>query len=505
MKKLTFKKQIAQIFSFMFLIFLISPMSLFAANNMSDTEITNAVDRQLTLNSTTPSQMIDVETSEGIVTLSGTVNNILAKDRAVKVAQMVKGVRAVVDEINVDAPERDDLKLEDDVNRALSNNPATTSYQISVDANDGVVALNGTVDSWQEKQLSEFVAKGVKGVKEIANNIEITYTTDISDLEIEQEIKQGMNYDIRIDNAFIDVEVEQGEVTLSGTVGSAAEKYSAIAKAWVAGVTEVNSKDLKVKQWARDESLREEKYVKKTDSEIKEAVKDAFLYDPRVFSFNPEVSVNNGYVTLTGEVSNLQAKRAAENDARNVVGVNGVSNSLKVRPLNIPEDDELEAEIKKGIRRNPVIDKRHIDVTASDGIVSLTGTVGTYFEKAQAGDVAANTKGVVDVWNNIDVSYDYSYDYDYYDYYDWNSFFPPFTDIRRPSLLSDKEIKNNIESELWWSPYVNEDEVEVTVDDGTAILEGTVDTKREKYFAEINAIKGGAAEVDNNLVVLYSE
>jgi osmotically-inducible protein OsmY len=447
--------------------------------------------------------MIDVETSEGIVKLSGTVSNILAKDRAVKVAQMVKGVKAVINEISVDTPVRDDLTLEGDINLALSGNPATTSYQIAVDANNGLVTLSGTVDSWQEMQLSEFIAKGVKGVKDIVNNIKISNTSKMTDYETEQEISQAMKYDTRIDNAFIDVKVKKGKVSLSGTVGSAAEKQLAIAKAWTIGVTAVESDELKVNEWARNENLRKDKYVKKTDDEIKKIVKNTFLYDPRLVSFNPDVSVNNGFVTLIGEVTDLQAKRAAENDARNVVGVFGVTNNLKVRPLNIPDDSELEAEIVKGIHRNPIIEKWNIDVNANNGIVSLSGSVGTYFEKAQAENVAANTKGVVDVWNNIDVTYDYSYNYKYYDYYDWNSYFPPLFDIKRLSLLSDTEIKNNIESELWWSPYVREDDVEVTVKNGTAILEGTVETRREKVNAEINAIEGGAIEVDNNLVVQY--
>jgi hypothetical protein len=55
------------------------------------------------------------------------------------------------------------------------------------------------------------------------------------------------------------------------------------------------------------------------------------LYDPRVISFNPEVNVTNGKVVLTGVVSNLKAKRAAEIDARNVVGVWKVENLLKVK------------------------------------------------------------------------------------------------------------------------------------------------------------------------------
>lgn len=504
MKKFTFKKPIQEIFSIVLLTMLLSSLNLLADNPISDNEITNAVDRQLMLNSTTPSHMIDVETYNGIVTLSGTVNNLLAKDRAVKVAQMIKGVRAVVDEIYVDTPDLEDATLESDVNLALFSNPATTSYKINVDAKDGIVTLSGTVDSWQEKELSEFVAKDVKGAKDVINEIEIAYQTDRADYDIEKEIDQALSYDIRIDNALIDVEVDQGEVSLSGIVGSAAEKQHAIAKAWVAGVHSVEGTELEVKEWARNENLREGKYVRKTDDEIKKAVEDAFAYDPRVFSFNPEVSVSNGFVTLTGIVNNLQAKKAAENNARNVVGVFGVSNNLKVRPVEVPDDSELEAAIISGLRRNPLIDKWQVDVTADNGIVYLSGSVDTYFEKSQAEDVAANTKGVVDVRNNIHVHNTHDFDYRYPYYYDWNTFYPPLFDIDRPSLVSDIEIKNNIESELWWSPYVNESDVEVTVINGTAILEGTVDTKREKLFAEINAIEGGAIEVENNLTVQFS-
>ena len=66
------------------------------------------------------------------------------------------------------------------------------------------------------------------------------------------------------------------------------------------------------------------------------------------------------------------------------------------------------------------------------------------------------------------------------------------------------ELKNDIQSQLWWSPYVNEDDVEVEVRGDTTILEGTVETEREKLYAEINALEAGAEEIENNIVVLYT-
>ena len=135
-------------------------------------------------------------------------------------------------------------------------------------------------------------------------------------------------------------------------------------------------------------------------------------------------------------------------------------------------------------------------------MVNLNGTVDNYFEKAQAEDIASKVKGVVNVENNLLVND--KNELQYSDYYGWNSYFPPYHLEVDRTPKSDKEIKKDIESQLWWSPYVNQDEVKVTVNDGTATLEGVVDTRREKLYAEINAIEGGAENVNNDLIVLFT-
>lgn len=476
--------------------------NVFSKDKPTDKEISNAVDNELLFNATTPSYLIDVTSNEGIVTLEGTVDNILAKDRAIKIARTVKGVRAIIDRIDVDTPNRSDDVLRNDVVYALLLDPATDSYQIEVEARNGIISLSGTVESWQEKQLSEYVTKGIVGVKDVENNITFDYKDDRSDFEVKHDIEQSFNNDIRIDDGLIDVLVNNGKVELSGTVGSANEKSLAYSQAWVAGVHSVSAKDLKVEEWARDERLRKNKYVLKTDEEIKEAVKDAFFYDPRVISFNPDITVENGVVTLTGIVNNLKAKRAAEKNAKNVVGVFRVKNYLKVRPAFIPDDNDLTAEIETAMQKNPIVEKWEIDVSANNGVVYLNGTVDSYFEKSKAEDLASKTKGVIVVENNLKVSDDN--DYYFYDYYGWNSYYPPYHIDVENTYKDDVAIKEDIIDELWWSPYVNEDEVNISVKNGTAILNGTVDTKREKLFAEINALEGGAKSVQNNLVVSYT-
>ena len=475
--------------------------SLFAVEEVTDQNITNAVGYELMYNSTVPAYRIDVNTENGIVTLSGTVSNLLAEDRAVKIARTVKGVKAVIDNIKVDTPYRSDMTLKNEVTDALLEDPATDSYEIGVEANDGTLTLTGTVNSWQEKQLAEFVAKGVEGVKKIQNDINIHYDLRRSDQDIKADIVQSLKNDVRIDQALLNVNVNNGNVILSGTVGSANELSLAVSESWVMGVQSVKADDVDVKEWARNKDLRENKYVAKTDKQLKDAINHAFLYDPRVLEFNPEVTVTNGIVSLTGEVDNLKAKRAAGQDAKNVVGVVMVNNYLKVRPTFIPEDNKLAANVENALKKDPLISKKEINVTANNGLVYLNGTVDNNFEKMQAENVASKTKGVLAVENNLKVNNEN--DQYFTSYYGWNSFFPPAQVRSTSHYQTDKEIKNQIESQLWWSPYVNKDEVNVTVTNGVATLTGTVETKREKLMAQINALEGGAKDVNNDLIVKY--
>jgi len=69
------------------------------------------------------------------------------------------------------------------------------------------------------------------------------------------------------------------------------------------------------------------------------------------------------------------------------------------------------------------------------------------------------------------------------------------------ALPTDREIHEQVESELFWSPFVDSDSVTVSVDDGAVTLSGTVDSAREYQAAQVNAYQGGALSVDNDLVL----
>ncbi len=342
----------------------------------------------------------------------------------------------------------------------------------------GVVTLTGQVDSWREKYLAGLVAKGVRGVRDLTNDVEIRTDQRRSDTEVQTEIKQALRWDVHVDDGLVKVAVNNGTVELSGTVGSASEKSRAIFDAWVYGVQAVNAEDLDVKEWARDPEFRKTKYEFVSAGNIKQALKAAFYQDPRVLSFQPNIEVEAGVVTLSGTVTSNLAKRAAEEDASNVVGVYRVKNLVQVRPDNKLRDTVLTSKVEQQIKTDPYLESYEIDVSTFNGEVTLWGVVDSRFERRQAEKVASRVNGVVAVDNRINISEPFFY-----------------------TEKSDWEISKDIRDELFWSPFVNSDEVKVQVEDGVAKLSGIVDTWSERIAARQNAIEGGALSVENDILV----
>ncbi|MDA3924079.1 MAG: BON domain-containing protein, partial [Kiritimatiellae bacterium] len=179
----------------------------------------------------------------------------------------------------------------------------------------------------------------------------------------------------------------------------------------------------------------------------------------------------------SGIVGNLRAKRAAEQDARNTLGVWRVKNHLKVRPT-IPTNAELENRVAMALLDNPYVERYKIYIDAHTGRVYLSGNVHTSFEKNQAERVTEGVKGVTGVANNLE--------------HDTRWVWKP-----------DWEIREDVKDQLWWSPFVYADDINIAVNDGVVTLSGTVDSWSEHDDAEKNAFQGGAKDVTNNLVVDY--
>ncbi len=481
--------------------------NLIAGASMNDQAISDAVEDELVVDPAVFSYAIDVSTTDGIVTLEGNVDNILASDRAASIARTVKGVRAVVNEIDVKpAPSRTNDQIRRDIMSALLLDPAADSYEVTAKvADQGIVTLTGTVDSWQERRLAGTVAKGVSGVTALKNDIVVNPRKNRPDSEVEADIDAALRWDTLVDNALINVKVDDGEVTLTGTVGSAAEKNRAFGDAWVAGVSKVDDSGLDVKRWARDEDLRQAKYVVKSDEAIDTAIEDALAIDPRVNSFNVTTDVSSGVATLRGDVDNLRARRAAAEDASLTVGVLDVRNRIKVKPAETLSDSGIESRIEGALKRDPIVNRFDVSVEVRNGVASLYGTVDTPIEKSRADEVTSAVAGVIKVNNFLGVREGYM-PYIYDPYVDGGYIYPGdwHWDAAPYVRKSDTAIRKAIESQFWWSPFVDADQVKVSVDNGVATLRGTVDTWSERRSAVQNALEGGAVGVRNDLKVRTS-
>ena len=471
------------------------------AQQRSDADIERFVRAALVRDPGVDAREVKVNVSEGIVELTGATDDLLSKRRASLVVGSVRGVRAVSDRLTLSLPARPDEDLRRAVGHAFLYNAATEAYEVHPTVQDGVVTLNGRVQSWQERELAGRVAEGVAGVRSVVNDVVLDMRTDRTDAEIAADVRSKLRWDTLVRGGLIDVSVKEGKVSLRGGVGSYVEKRRAFTDAWVRGVTGVDDDGLEVQHWLPEQKLRIVPPNALTDARISAAIRDAVALDPRVMSSGIRVAVRDGVATLSGSVSSMKGRAAAEALSRATVGVKGVQNQLQIQPTKFVTDEELTRRVKDSLVFDPVTDAYEIRVAVERGTVTLAGRVDSAYERAQATDVAAGIAGVKSVRNEIEVNpsgkpFVHRYLFEPYEpqVYDW--YVPP-----RHRLGTDAEIAERIREELAWSPFVDERRVEVSVSAGRAVLSGTVDSVREYRAATDNAYEGGALAVENRLSV----
>jgi osmotically-inducible protein OsmY len=448
---------------------------------------------------------VDIETTDGIVEFTGTVSHLLAKERAERLAETVKGVRAVINKLKVMPVTRSDEALKEDIQQALSSNPVTESQDVDVFVRQGVATLGGAVQSAQEKNLVAKVAASVKGLREVVNNVTVKYPQQRPDQEIAEDVRSALRWDALVQDGLIDVSVTDGTVMLRGSVGSAAEKRRARGLAQVIGVRAVETDQLQVVEAADREALRKEKYAGLSEREITAAAEQVLARDARVPASNIGVEISKGTATLRGSVPTLAAKQIAEELARSTVGVWNVKNQLKIRPVGVTKETPVAENVSEALLRDPFVSHYEVNVAVHDGNVTLRGAVDSLFDKTHIEKIVSDVNGVTGVRNALEVV-------DEQPVSPWN----PYVDERyiysipryipRQTVVaakSDWAIQEDIRDELWWSPFVDSDSVDVSVEGGVATLTGKVATWSEREAAMTNALEGGATAVINKLKVDY--
>ena len=214
-----------------------------------------------------------------------------------------------------------------------------------------------------------------------------------TDEGIAKDVVDSLYWDSRVDASKVAVTVNEGIVSLSGTVSSYSERAAALEDAWIiTGVQDVKNQ-LQV-------DFRTEV---PSDSEIKSNIEQAFTWDNDLYPFDIQISVETGWVTLEGTVDAFWKKVRAEDLAFSMRGATRVTNKIVVVPTQTIADEKIAESIVNALDRNVNVNVDNINVAVENGTVALNGTVPSWSAKQAAYDTARYTLGVKEVKDQVAV------------------------------------------------------------------------------------------------------
>ena len=212
---------------------------------------------------------------------------------------------------------------------------------------------------------------------------------------LQHVVQEELEWEPSVDASQIGVvAIQSGVVTLTGTVATYAEKVSAERAAKrVSGVRAV----------ANDIEVRPIGSMKRTDTDIAQAVLRALDWDIAVPHEKIKARVDDGWVTLEGEVVLQFQRAAAENAVRRLNGVRGVTNQIRLQVRPSVQPAEVKDRIEAAFRRSAEIDARGIQVDTKDSMITLRGKVRTWAERDEAEQAAWAAPGVLAVKDELTV------------------------------------------------------------------------------------------------------
>lgn len=213
-----------------------------------------------------------------------------------------------------------------------------------------------------------------------------------TDSQIQKDIMTELKWQPSLNAANIGVAVKNGIVTLSGQVENYPLKLAAERAAKkVAGVKAI----------AEDIQIGVSPSFKRTDADIAQTVLEGLRWHSTVPHENIIVRVEDGEVTLEGEVDWQYQSAAARNAVIAIIGVRNVQNNIQVKPkVALPD---IKTRINEALQRAATVDAEKISVDLNGTKVILYGKVRSYAEKEDAEDAAWCAPGVSSVESNLQV------------------------------------------------------------------------------------------------------
>ena len=214
-----------------------------------------------------------------------------------------------------------------------------------------------------------------------------------------------------------------------------------------------------------------------TDRQIQQNVLSELDWDPSIDATDIGVTVDNGIVTLRGDVTTFAEKAAAERVTLRVYGVKAVANDVNVRVVHdaTRTDSDIAAAAVDALRWNAMVPKDKVTVTVSNGFITLKGEVEWNFQREAAARAVRNLLGVIGVSNLVSL---------------------------RPHV-KETDVEAKIEAALKRSAEIDARRIHVRAADGKVTLSGNVRSATERREAGLAAWAApGVREVENHVVVV---
>jgi osmotically-inducible protein OsmY len=220
----------------------------------------------------------------------------------------------------------------------------------------------------------------------------VKFTSMKTDEKIQQDVIEQIKWNPQLNASEIGVAVKNGVVTLSGQVDTYQKKLLAEKEARKVSGVKAIAEDIHVGLSATN---------KKTDTEIAEAVLNALKWHTSIPHENIQVKVEDGFVTLEGEVEWEFQRESAKNAVVSLAGVRSVINTIKLKGKVTPDD--LKQKINAAFHRSATIDAGKIEVEVVGTKAILKGKVRSFAEREDAESTAWSAPGILDVDNKLEL------------------------------------------------------------------------------------------------------
>ena len=214
-----------------------------------------------------------------------------------------------------------------------------------------------------------------------------------TDIQLKKDIEEELRWDPMVNSAQIGVTVDKGAVSLLGAVDTYAEKWAAEDAAKRVGGVRTIAQDLVVKIQSEH---------KHSDLEIAEAVQSAIKWNVYIPS-TVTAKVQQGAVTLEGEVTWNFQRDAATRAVRYLTGVIAVYNSITLKQSQTSVA-QVRGKVLAALQRQATTDAKSIDIETSGGKVTLTGHASSWQSIEDAANAAWAAPGVTQVIDQVKMS-----------------------------------------------------------------------------------------------------